>query len=49
MGVLGLYPKRITYIIDPSGKIAYIFKKVDTENHSEEVIAVIEKLDDKLE
>jgi len=49
VGVLGLYPKRITYIIDPSGKIAYIFKKVDTKNHSEEVIAVIEKLDDKLE
>ncbi len=49
VGTLGLYPKRITYIIDPDGKIAYIFKKIDTKNHSEEVIAVIEKLDDKPE
>lgn len=49
VGTLGLYPKRITYIIDPDGKIAYIFKKIDTKNHSEEVIAVIQKLDDKPE
>ncbi len=45
VGILGLYAKRKTYIIDPDGKIAYIFQKVDTKNHSEEVIAVIEKMD----
>ena len=46
VGLLGLVAKRVTYIIDPEGKIAHIFNKVDTENHSEEVIAVIDKLDD---
>lgn len=46
VGPLGLYAKRKTYIIDPEGKIAYIFTKIDTQNHSEEVIAVIDKLDD---
>ena len=46
VGTLGLYAKRVTYIIDPEGKIAHIFQKVDTQNHSEEVIAVIDKLDD---
>jgi len=49
VGVLGLYAKRKTFIIDPDGKIAYIFQKVDTENHAEEVIAVIEKLGENLE
>ena len=46
VGTLGLYANRKTYIIDPEGKIAHIFKKVDTKNHSEEVIAVIDKMDD---
>jgi len=46
VGLLGLVAKRVTYIIDPEGMIGYIFTKVDTENHSEEVIAVIDKLDD---
>ena len=46
VGFLGLYAKRKTYIIGPDGKIAYIFQKIDTKNHSEEVIAVIEKLDE---
>ena len=44
VGTFGLFAKRKTYIIDPDGRIAYIFQKVDTENHSEEVIAVLETL-----
>ncbi|MBI3653353.1 MAG: thioredoxin-dependent thiol peroxidase [Acidobacteria bacterium] len=36
--------KRTTFIIDEQGKIAHIFKKVDTAKHSQEVLAVLEKL-----
>ena len=37
MGVL-----RITYIIDEDGKIAHIFKKVNTDTHSQDVLKVID-------
>jgi peroxiredoxin Q/BCP len=36
--------KRTTFIIDEKGKIAHVFKKVDTANHSRDVLAVLEKL-----
>ena len=36
--------KRTTFIIDEKGKIAHIFKKVDTAKHSQDVLAVLEKL-----
>ena len=37
--------KRTTFIIDEQGKIAHVFKRVDTANHSREVLAALEKLD----
>lgn len=30
--------KRYTYLIDPAGKIAKIYKSVDTSNHSQQII-----------
>ncbi len=39
MGVL-----RITYVIDEDGKIAYIFKKVKPETHSQDVLNVIDAM-----
>jgi thioredoxin-dependent peroxiredoxin len=36
--------KRTTFIIDEKGKIAHVFKKVDTATHSRDVLAVLEKL-----
>jgi thioredoxin-dependent peroxiredoxin len=36
--------KRTTFIVDEQGKIAHIFKKVDTARHSQDVLAVLEKL-----
>lgn len=38
-GILGsLMAKRYTYLIDENGKIVYIFKKVDVNNHADEVL-----------
>ena len=39
MGIL-----RMTYIIDEQGKIAYTFKKVKPETHSEDVLKVIDSM-----
>lgn len=39
MGIL-----RMTFIIDEQGKIAYIFKKVKPETHSEDVLKVIDSM-----
>jgi thioredoxin-dependent peroxiredoxin len=36
--------KRTTFIIDEQGKIAHIFNRVDTAKHSQDVLAVLEKL-----
>jgi peroxiredoxin Q/BCP len=36
--------KRMTFIIDEQGRIAHIFKKVDTATHSRDVLAVLEQL-----
>ncbi len=35
---------RMTYVIDEDGKIAYVFKKVKPETHSQDVLKVIEEL-----
>lgn len=35
---------RTTFIIGPDQKIAYVFNKVDCENHSEEVLEKLEEL-----
>ena len=36
--------KRTTFIIDENGKIAHVFKRVDTATHSRDVLAALEKL-----
>lgn len=36
--------KRTTFIIDEQGKIAHVFGKVDTANHSKDVLKVLDKL-----
>ena len=36
---------RTTFIISPEQKIAYVFNKVDCENHAEEVLEKLEELD----
>ena len=46
-GVLGfgsILTKRVTFIIDKKGKIAWIFPKVDIKKHSKEVLDVIDKI-----
>jgi peroxiredoxin Q/BCP len=35
---------RSTFIIDEQGKIAYIFRKVKTDTHSQDVLKVIDAL-----
>lgn len=44
LGVGGLVAQRKTFIINPEGKIAYVFDKVDTGGHDKEVAAVLQKL-----
>jgi peroxiredoxin Q/BCP len=39
MGVI-----RSTFLIDEKGKIAHIFRKVKTDTHSQDVLAVLDKL-----
>ena len=34
-------PNRITYLIDGNGKILHIFDKVETANHTAQIIAVV--------
>jgi peroxiredoxin Q/BCP len=42
--LLGLFvPKRITYIIDEDSNILHVFEKVDTKNHSRQIMAVLKE------
>ncbi len=41
---LGGYAKRKTFIINPEGKIVYIFEKVDTKNHAQQVEEILRSL-----
>lgn len=36
--------KRLTFVIDESGRIAHIFNKVETAKHSKDVLNVLDKL-----
>lgn len=36
--------KRITYLLDPEGKVRHVWKKVDTARHADEVLAKFEEL-----
>ena len=38
---------RTTFIIDPSGKIAQVFEKVDPSGHGEQVAAALQELRNK--
>ncbi|MDD1776102.1 MAG: peroxiredoxin [Candidatus Methanomethylicus sp.] len=44
LGVGSLAAKRVTFIINKQGKIAYIFPKVDVKQHSEEVLKALDNL-----
>nr|BCX01007.1 MAG: peroxiredoxin [Bacteroidota bacterium] len=41
---MGLFAQRKTFVIDPQGRIAYIFEKVDTARHEQEVRQVLAQL-----
>jgi peroxiredoxin Q/BCP len=45
LGVGGFLTKRVTFIINKSGKITHIFPKVDVGRHSEEVMKALEELE----
>ena len=43
-GILGFIgAKRITYLVDESGKIMHVFDKVDSGRHAEQILEVIEE------
>ncbi len=44
LGMGGLYAKRVTFLIDPEGRIAHIFEKVDPARHDREVYETLSKL-----
>ncbi len=35
------YPKRIAFLVDPNGKIAKVWEKVDVKTHADEVLAAV--------
>lgn len=39
-----LFTKRMTYLIDPDGKIAFVWKKVNPSNHAKEVLEKLREL-----
>ncbi|MGE5758273.1 MAG: redoxin domain-containing protein, partial [Sideroxydans sp.] len=46
---LGLFKfaKRYTFLIDPQGKIAKVYEKVETSKHSQEIIEDLQQLIEK--
>lgn len=47
LGLAGLMAQRKTFIIDPDGKIAFVFDKVNTGGHDKEVAETLKKLQRK--
>ena len=47
LGLAGLMAQRKTFIINPEGKIAFIFDKVNTGGHDKEVAETLKKLQQK--
>jgi len=47
LGLAGLMAQRKTFIINPEGKIAFIFDKVNTGSHDQEVAETLKKLQQK--
>lgn len=44
LGLLNLYTKRKTFIIDPQGKLAGIIDKVDSADHDRQVLEAVQSL-----
>ena len=42
--VLGVTAKRRTFLVDPNGKIARVWAKVELKGHAEEVVSAISEL-----
>lgn len=42
--ITGLMTSRVTYLIDPEGKVAHVFDKVDTGAHNNQVLKELERL-----
>lgn len=42
--VLGVTAKRRTFLVDPNGKIARVWAKVELKGHAEEVVSAIREL-----
>jgi thioredoxin-dependent peroxiredoxin len=36
-----LYAKRVTYVIDPSGKISHVFDSINTETHAQDILSAL--------
>jgi thioredoxin-dependent peroxiredoxin len=47
--VLGMTAERTTFLIDPEGRIARIWRKVKVEGHADDVVAEIERQRDRKE
>lgn len=44
LGLGGMFTKRWTYLIDPEGKVAHVFRDVNVKEHDRQVREVLEKL-----
>jgi len=42
--VLGVAAKRKTFLIDPEGRIAFVWPKVKVEGHADDVVATITRM-----
>lgn len=42
--VLGVAAQRSTFLIDPDGRIAFVWPKVKVEGHAEDVVGTIRRL-----
>lgn len=42
--VLGVTAKRKTFLVDPDGKIAFVWPGVKVDGHAEDVLATIQRL-----
>lgn len=42
--VLGVTAQRTTFIVDPQGRIARVWPRVDVEGHADEVVSAIKEL-----
>ena len=40
----GIFTKRMTYLIDPEGKIAFVWKKVNPAGHAKEVLEKLREI-----